>query len=328
MSGGQRQSVRGARRAEGELGDRYLVTGGAGFVGAAVTTTLLDRGDEVTVLDSGVAGGFSHVESTRARLVKADIRDQRAVTDAIVGCRAVAHLAAQTSVPESIAMPLEDLRVNLVATIELIELARAAGVERIVFASSNAAVGGHPPPASEKLTPDPVSPYGAAKASVEAYLRAYHHAYGLQGVALRFANAYGPRSAHKGSVVAAFIRAYLEGGPIVIRGDGHQTRDFVHVSDVTSVVVACLDAQAEDVAGQVFQVGTGRETSILELAEELFEVGGHAVQIQHLSPSAGDVPRNFSDISKAQRVLDYEPRVSLRDGLAETLDWFRGLRDR
>ncbi len=148
MSGGQRQSVRGARRAEGELGDRYLVTGGAGFVGATVTTTLLNRGDEVTVLDSGVAGGFSHVESTRARLVKADIRDQRAVTDAIVGCRAVAHLAAQTSVPESIAMPLEDLGVNLVATVELIELARAAGVERIVFASSNAAVGGHPPPAN------------------------------------------------------------------------------------------------------------------------------------------------------------------------------------
>lgn len=317
--------MRAARRAEGELGDRYLVTGGAGFVGAAVTTALLDRGDEVTVLDSGVAGGFGHVESTRAQLVKADIRNRSSVAAALVGCRAVVHLAAQTSVPESISTPLDDLQVNLVATVELLELARAAGVGRIVFASSNAAVGGHPPPAHEDLVPDPVSPYGAAKASGEAYLRAYHHAYGVDGVALRFANAYGPRSAHKSSVVAAFVRAYLEGGPIVIRGDGHQTRDFVHVTDVTSVVVACLDAQSVDVAGQVFQVGTGRETSVLELAAELFEVGGRAVRIEHLPPSAGDVPRNVSDISKARRVLRYEPRVALRDGLADTLDWFRGL---
>lgn len=326
MSGGQRQSVRGAGRAEGELGDRYLVTGGAGFVGAAVTAALLDRGDEVTVLDSGVAGGFGHVESTHARLVKADIRDRRAVAEAIVGCRAVVHLAAQTSVPESITMPLEDLQVNLVATVELLELARKAGVGRIVFASSNAAVGGHPPPAHEDLIPDPVSPYGAAKASAEAYLRAYHHVHGIEGVALRFANAYGPRSAHKSSVVAAFVRAYLDGGPIVIRGDGRQTRDFVHVTDVTSVVVAALDAPSASVAGEVFQVGTGRETAVLELAEQLFEVGGHSVQIEHQPPSAGDVPRNVSDISKAQRILNYEPRVALRDGLADTLDWFRGLR--
>ena len=275
------------------------------------------------MLDSGVAAGFSNLAGTAARIVEADIRDGAALADALEGCTAIVHLAAQTSVPDSVARPMDDLAANVDASVALFEAARTHGIRRVVFASSNAVVGGHPPPAREDLVPFPVSPYGAAKASVEAYLLAYHAAYGFEGVSLRFANAYGPWSAHKNSVVAAFIKAYLRGGPLTIRGTGRQTRDFVHADDITAVVLACLDAPAELVANEVFQVGTGAETSLLELVGLLFETGGHGVPIEHAPGSPGDVPRNVSDIAKAHSVLGYSPRVSLRDGLAQTLAWFR-----
>ena len=302
---------------------RVLITGGAGFIGAGIVRALVARGDGVVVFDSGAAAGFANVTGTGAEIVEADLLDLVALERALARCDAIVHLAAQTNVPESIAEPMSDGAVNVGGSMAVLEAARTHGINRFVFASSNAVVAGHPPPTNEEMTPNPVAPYGAAKASVEAYLRAYGAAYGLEGVALRFANAYGPRSAHKSSVVSAFVRAYLSGGPLVIRGDGHQTRDFVYVSDIAAAVLACLDASAEAVAGEVFQVGTGRETSLLDLAETLFEVGGRSVPIAHQQPSAGDVPRNVSDISKARRVLGYEPRVDLRDGLAETLEWFR-----
>lgn len=308
------------------MADRYMVTGGAGLVGATVTRALLDRGDEATVLDSGVAAGYGYLDGTSARLVRGDIRDTEAVADALEGCTAIVHLAAQASVPGSIDNPVEDLEINVVGSINLLEAARSAGIKRIVFSSSSSVVAGHPPPTHEGLVPRPVSPYGAAKSAVEAYLRAYTEAYAMEGVALRFSNAYGPYSAHKTSVVASFIRAYLDGGPLVIRGDGQQTRDFVHVADVAAAVIAALDADAASVSGEVFQVATGIETSLIELAELLFEVGGAPVEIRHEAPSAGDVPRNVNDISKARRVLGYQPAVSLGDGLASTLDWFRGYR--
>ncbi len=303
--------------------ERCLVTGGAGFVGVGVVRALVARGCEVTVLDNGVAAGFGYVEQSSVRLIKADVGDREGVKSALEGCRSVIHLAAQTSVPDSIGDPLEDLRSNVEASVILLDAARNHGVRRFVFASSNAVVGGHPSPMHEGLTPFPVSPYGAAKASVEAYLRAYWQAYELEGVALRFANAYGPWSAHKSSVASAFIKAYLRGGPLLLRGGGHQTRDFVHLDDIVSALMLSLDAPVEAVAGEVFQVGSGQETSLLELADVLFAVGGGAVAIDHQSASAGDVARNVSDISKARGVLGYSPRVELREGMASTLEWFR-----
>ncbi len=308
------------------MSSRILVTGGAGFIGAAVTHALLERGDDVVVLDSGVSTGFGYVERTRARLIRADIRDRQAVAGALDGCRAIVHLAAQTSVPDSIAMPLEDMQVNVDASLGLLEAAREKGVARIVFASSNAVTAGHPPPAHEGQVPSPVSPYGAAKAAVEAYLNAYHAAYGLESVSLRFANAYGPWSAHKHSVVAAFIKAHLAGGPLIIRGGGHQTRDFVHVDDLTRLVLACLNLSSPLMAGEIFQAGTGHETSLIELARTLFEVCGNEVPIEHQPAAAGDVPRNVSDIGKAGRILGFVPNIALREGLADTLDWFRSYR--
>lgn len=302
---------------------KVLVTGGAGFIGAAVVRALSDRGDEVVVLDSGTAAGFGYLAGSKAEIVESDIREHASVGRALDGCHAVVHLAAQTSVPESIVHPLEDAAVNVDGSLVLLEAARAAGVVRFVFASSNAVIGGHPPPADEGLVPYPVSPYGAAKAGIEAYLRAYHEAYGMASVALRFANAYGPWSAHKSSVAAAFIKAYLRGGPLIIRGTGDQTRDYVYVSDIAAVVLACLDAPASAISGDVFQVGTGVETSLRELADILFEVGGGSVPIQREPASLGDVARNVSSIGHAREVLGWAPIVPLRDGLAQTVDWFR-----
>lgn len=306
-----------------ELTDRCLVTGGAGFIGAGVVRALIHRGYDVTVLDSGVAAGFGYVDESSVRLVRGDVGDREAVESALEDCGSIIHLAAQTSVPDSIGAPLDDLRTNVDASLALLDAARHRGIRRFVFASSNAVVGGHASPMHEGLTPFPVSPYGAAKASVEAYLRAYWQAYAFEGVALRFANAYGPWSAHKSSVISAFVKAYLRGGPLLLRGGGHQTRDFVHLDDVVSAVMTSLDAPAEAVAGEVFQVGSGQETSLLELADVLFSVGGGEVAIDHQPASPGDVARNFSDVSKAQSVLGYAPRIELRDGMAATLEWFR-----
>lgn len=284
---------------------------------------MLDRGDAVVVIDSGTAAGLGYLEGSTAELLRADIRESEALKQALPGCAAIVHLAAHPSVPESIARPLDDAAVNVDGSLALLEAARHAGIQRFVFASSNAVVGGHPPPAYEGLVPLPVSPYGASKAAAEAYLRAYERAYGMTTVSLRFANAYGPWSAHKASVVAQFVRGYLGGGPLRVGGDGRQTRDFIYVDDVAAMVLACLDAPAHRIAGEVFQVGTGVETSVLELAKTLFEVGGAAVTIEFTELRAGDVPRSVSSITKAEDVLGWSPKVQLRDGLAGTLEWFR-----
>jgi UDP-glucose 4-epimerase len=302
---------------------RILVTGGAGFVGSSVVQALLARGDQVTVLDSGVSAGFEYLAGSGASVAQGDVRERADVEQAMDGCDAVVHLAAQASVTASLADPLSDAAVNLDASLVLLDLARLNGVRRFVFASSNAVVSGHAPPAHEQMVPSPVTPYGAAKAAVEAYLSAYSRAYGLDAVALRFANAYGPRSAHQTSVIASFIKAYLAGGPLVVHGSGHQTRDFIHVLDIATAVLAALDAPAGRVAGAVIQIGTGRETSLLELAEILFGVAGGRVAIEHRPATPGDVERNYSDIVRARNDLAWVPQIELRDGLVETLDWYR-----
>ena len=308
---------------EDRLTRHILITGGAGFIGSAVVRSLVERGDHVTVLDTGSAAGFDSLTGLALRIVAGDIRNAELVADAAKGCDSVVHLAAQPGVSASVERPVDDFAVNAGATLNVLEAARRAGVGRFVFASSNAVVAGHPPPAHEQLTPRPVSPYGAGKAAAEAYMRAYFVAYRIETVVLRFANAYGPWSLHKSSVVAAFIRDFLAGRPLTIRGDGGQTRDVVHAADLAWLVLRSLDAAARDVAGEVFQAGSGRETSVSELARLVCEAGGGIVPIQHVPPLPGDVPRNFSDIGKARRVLGYEPAIDLPTGLAETMAWFR-----
>ncbi len=309
-----------------------LLVGGAGFVGASLVRALEARGQAVRVLDWGEAVGFAYLDGTNVEILRGDVTDPATVRRAVQGVDRIIHLAARTSVPASIASPWADFQQNVVGTVGLLEACREAGVPRFVFASSNAAVGLVDPPAHELITPRPVAPYGAAKLAVEGYLSAYFRSYGMATTALRFSNAYGPYSLHKASVVAAMIKACLAGRPVTIYGDGTQTRDFVHVDDLVRLVLLVLDAPAEKVAGQVFQAGSGRETTVLELARSVIAAvvanGGQPVGVSFAAARHGDVARNYSNVSKAERVVGYRPAVGLEEGLDSTVSWFReALRD-
>ena len=219
--------------------------------------------------------------------------------------------------------PLGTFAVNVSQTLGVLDAARLAGTRRFIFASSNAAAGDHEPPADETDLPHPRSPYGASKLAGEAYCQAYAATYGMAACALRFSNAYGPRSLHKKSVVAAWLRAALAGEPVTIHGDGEQTRDFVHVEDLAAAVVAALDAPEEAVAGELFQVGTGRETTINDLAAAIGRAVGRPLETRNAPARAGDVRRNVSRVDKAAATLRYRANVSLDEGLLGTASWFR-----
>jgi UDP-glucose 4-epimerase len=205
-------------------------------------------------------------------------------------------------------------------TFNVLEAARKSGVKRVVFASSNAAAGQQSPPVNEMGVPRPASPYRASKLAAEGYCSAYSEAYGLETVALRFANAYGPHSTHKTSVIARFLSLALRNEPISIYGDGSQTRDFVYVEDLCRAIRLALDG--EGVQSGVYQIGTGVETSVNDLVATLEEVLGKTLEKKSLPVRRGEVQRMFLDITKARTLLGYEPGVSLREGLEETCQWF------
>ena len=267
-------------------------------------------------------GQLAYLDGVPHDLVRAPLADRDAVTAAVEGADAVVHLAARAGIPDSVTDPLGTFDVNVSQTLGVLEAARLAGTRRFVFASSNAAAGDHEPPADETDLPHPRSPYGASKLAGEAYCQAYAATYGMAACALRFSNAYGPRSLHKKSVVAAWLRASLAGEAVTIHGDGEQTRDFVFVDDLAAAVVAAIDAPEEIVAGELFQVGTGRETTINALAVAVGRAVGRDLEIQHAQARAGDVRRNVSRVDKAADRLGYRAAVRLEDGLAKTAAWF------
>ena len=240
----------------------------------------------------------------------------------MTGVDAVVHLAARAGIPDSVTDPIGTFEANVSQTLGLLDAARLSGVGRFVFASSNAAAGDHPPPADETDLPHPASPYGASKLAGEAYCQAYAATYGLAACALRFSNAYGPFSLHKKSVVAAWMRAALAGEPITINGDGEQTRDFVYVDDLAAAVVAALDAPADALAGEIFQAGTGRETTVNELAKAIGRAAGRPLEIRHGPDRPGDVRSNVSRVDKAASRLGYRAVVDLEEGLARTARWY------
>ncbi len=255
-------------------------------------------------------------------LIQAPLGDRAAVREAVAGADAVVHLAARAGIPDSVNDPVGTFEVNVGQTVGLLEAARIAGVGRFVLASSNAAAGDHEPPADERDLPHPISPYGASKLAGEAYCQAFAATYGIAACALRFSNAYGPYSLHKKSVVAAWLRAAIAGEPVAIHGDGEQTRDFVFAGDLAAAVVATLDAPSDAVAGELFQAGTGRETTINELAGAIERAVGRPLEVVRGPARAGDVRRNVSRVDKAAERLGYRARVSLDDGLRMTARWY------
>jgi UDP-glucose 4-epimerase len=305
-----------------------LVTGGAGFIGSHLSRLLVDRGDRVRILDDLSIGRLEYAADVPREVVRAPLSDAAAVRDAVDGVDGVVHLAARAGIPDSVTDPLGTFAVNVDQTLRLLDAARLAGARRFVFASSNAAAGDHQPPADETDLPHPVSPYGASKLAGEAYGQAYAATYGLAACSLRFSNAYGPCSLHKKSVVAAWLRSALAGEAITIHGDGEQTRDFVYAADLAAAVVAVLDAPEPAVAGEIFQAGTGIETTVNALAATIAEAIGRRVEIVHEPARAGDVRRNVSRVDKADRVLGYRAVVPLAEGLRRTARWFEtALRD-
>lgn len=325
---------------------RWLVTGGCGFVGRNFIRLLLKRSnDTIRVIDNLSVGTQVELEAiapvapldpvtleraagdgsgARIELVIGDVRDSALAHRVVAGADAVVHLAANTGVGPSVADPMHDCTSNVLGTVNYLEACRRSGVGRFVFASSGAPVGDCEPPIHEELPTHPVSPYGASKLAGEAYCSAYKRSFGIDTVALRFGNCYGPLSSHKGSIVAKFIREALAGQPWEVYGDGSQTRDFIFVEDIAEAIFRA--ATTPGIGGEVFQIATNAETTVLELAELLRgALQRHAVAthgIHHAATRVGDVKRNYSDTSKARRLLGWQPQVNLADGLDRTLKWF------
>jgi UDP-glucose 4-epimerase len=299
---------------------RALITGGAGFIGSALARELLERGAGVRVYDDLSSGSRDLLAGLDVELVVGDVGDLGSLTAAARGCDVVFHLAAGAGVVASIDDPLTNFDQNGRGTLCALLAARDAGAGRLVFSSSNAPLGAGAYPAREDAPTAPLSPYGASKATGEAYCSAFFGAYGFGTTVVRFSNAYGPRSAHKTNVIPVFIRRVLAGEPLVIYGDGTQTRDFVFVTDLVDGLLRA--AQAEGAAGETFQLASGVETSLNDLVATLEQVSGRQVEVRREPPRAGEIQRNYSLVDKARDRLGYAPRVALADGLERTYRWF------
>lgn len=300
---------------------KTLVTGGAGFIGANLLRQL-DSSHEIRVLDNLARGSRDLLPDDREiELIEGDIRDADAVKRAAEGIDLVIHLAAFGSVVESVTDPVENFDINARGTFEVLRGAADAGIERFVFSSTGGAImGDQEPPIDESSLPWPISPYGASKLCGEAYLHAFAGSFGMKPVALRFANVYGPYSAHKKGVITRFIRAALAGGTFEIFGDGKATRDFLHVDDLCRGIIAAAES---DLSDEVIHLASEKETTITELAELILELVGSDVEIVHHPKRTGEVERNFARADRAEELLGWTPQLALREGMADTIDWFR-----
>jgi UDP-glucose 4-epimerase len=299
---------------------RAIVTGGAGFIGSHVVDALLARGDEVHVLDDLSTGRRENV-SSGAQLHVADIRDDPAAIFAEARPEVCLHLAAQADVRVSVERPDEDAEVNVVGTIRVLEAARRHGTH-VVFSSTGGAIYGEcDGPADEDPALEPIAPYGTAKLAAEEYLRTWNRLHGAGHVTLRFANVYGPRQEEnlEAGVVAIFMRQLARGEQPRIYGDGRQTRDFVYVGDVARACVAALDR-----GGGTFNVGTGVETSVLELYDRVRKVAGAKVDAEHAPERPGEIRRSVIDPARAAAELGWRAELSLAEGLERTWTWVAG----
>jgi UDP-glucose 4-epimerase len=296
---------------------RTIVTGGAGFIGSHLVDALVARGDDVLVLDNFATGRRERLNDG-ARLAEVDIREGEAVRAAFEAHRpeVVFHLAAQADVRVSVEDPGFDASVNVIGTIEILEAARAADA-RVVFSSTGGAIYGEcEEPATEDAALEPLSPYGTSKLAAEEYLWMYARLHGTRHVALRFGNVYGPRQDPHGEagVVAIFFGRLAEGDPPRIFGDGRQTRDYVYVGDVVDATLAAAGTEG----GGVFNVGTGQETSVLELAEACMRVSGIELEPVFEPPRLGELQRSVLDTRRTADVLGTRAATSLDEGLTAT----------
>ena len=307
---------------------KYLVTGGAGFIGSNLVDGLVAAGDKVTVFDdfsTGLRKNTVDWNPKDVKLVEGDVRDDKALKRAAKGCDYLLHFSAVSSVSKSVEDPETSLTVNVVGTMNALLAAREAKVKRVIFASSCAVYGESPVlPKEENMLPTPYSPYGASKLAGEELARVFYTTYRLETVCLRFFNVYGPRqdpTSEYAGVVGRFIGSLLSGKVPVVYGDGKQSRDFTYVSDaVEATRLACTAPKAE---GEVFNIATGSRVTVSGLLNILGLLLEHEVQPTYAEPRPGDIRHSLAEVTKAQEVLGFRPRVSIQQGLVKTLAWYR-----
>ena len=305
---------------------RYVVTGGAGFIGSTIVDELLRRGHAVLALDDLSAGKEANLSFAKGKIefLKGSICDLDLTQKACRGADYVIHLAARTSVPRSVADPLETNRINIDGTLNVLVAARDAKVRRFVFAASSSAYGESPTlPKVETMPAAPISPYGVTKLAGEVYAQAFGYAYGLENVSLRYFNVFGPRqdpTSQYSGVLSRFIAALLQNQQPVIFGDGEQSRDFTYVDNVVDATLRA--AEAAGASGKVLNVGTGGRFTLNQTLALLNKVTGKLIKPRYDPPRTGDIRDSQADITQARSILGYEPRIGFEEGLRRTWDWY------
>ncbi len=306
---------------------KYLVTGGAGFIGSNIVDRLVSAGEEVRVLDDFSTGKRENIEHNldKIEFIEGSITDFEVVKEAVEGIDYVLHQAALPSVPRSVADPITSNRANIDGTLNVLVAARDAGVKRVVFAASSSAYGDTPRlPKSEDMPPNPLSPYALTKLAGEQYCTIFYKIYGLETVSLRYFNVFGPRqdpSSQYAAVVPKFIEKMLAGEKPIIYGDGHQTRDFTYVSNnVEANLLACT---APNVGGEVINIACGESYSLLELVNCINKILGTSIEPIFEPERPGDVKHSLADITKAEKLLGFKPLVGFEEGLKAVINTMR-----
>jgi nucleoside-diphosphate-sugar epimerase len=307
----------------------YLITGIAGFIGSSLARAILAQGDNVRGVDNFSTGKRSNIAELLERIDvrEADLLDLEAMQSACEGVDYVLHEAAIPSVPRSVLNPLESNQANVDGTVNVLVAARDAKVKRVIYAASSSAYGDTPTlPKREDMPPNPISPYAVAKLASEYYMASFFRCYGLETVALRYFNIFGPRqdpSSPYSGVLAKFITQMLKGEQPTIHGDGSQSRDFTYVDNVVNANLLACKAPASEVAGRVFNVATGTRIDLNEMFGVLKKLTGYPGEVKHGPERAGDVKHSLADLSRSEKHLGYKPQVNFEEGLRRTVDWYR-----
>jgi nucleoside-diphosphate-sugar epimerase len=305
---------------------RYLVTGGAGFIGSNTVDELLRRGQSVTVLDDLSAGKEENLAGVRSKIdfVRGSITDPDTCAKAVRGADYVIHLAARTSVPRSVKDPVETNRINIDGTLNVLVAARDAKVKRMVYAASSSAYGETPTlPKVETMQATPLSPYGVTKYVGELYAQVFGRVYGLENVCLRYFNVFGPRqdpTSQYSGVLSRFSLALLEGAQPQVYGDGEQSRDFTYIENVVDLNLRACEAAGA--SGRVFNGGTGARITLNQVLKTLGKIAGKDVTAKYEPARTGDILHSQADITEARKVLGYEPKVNFEQGLRRTWEWY------
>jgi len=308
----------------------YLITGIGGFIGSSLARALLSRGEQVRGVDNFSTGKRENLADILSRIDfrESDILDLEAMHQACSGVDFVLHQAAIPSVPKSVLDPLASNRANIDGTVNVLVAARDAKVKRVVYAASSSAYGDTPTlPKHEAMKPDPISPYAVAKLASEQYMISFYRCYGLETVALRYFNIFGPHqdpSSPYSGVLAKFITLMLRGEQPAIYGDGEQSRDFTYIDNAVEANLLACTAPAAKAAGQVFNVATARRVTLNETFKILQGLTSYTGQPRYEAERGGDIKHSLADISKAEAGLAYTPKVDFEEGLRRTVDWYRG----